>query len=55
MRLKIPENLRTASLNPKFTVLIKKCIRKAPGFTVRATTILLNEWVRALKSRYVGR
>ena len=50
MRLKIRENLGTASLNSKFTGFMykKKCIWNAPGFTgfrIRATIVLLNEWV----------
>ena len=49
MRLKICENLRTTSLNPKFTILIKQSrIGKTsgfPGFTMRPTIILLNECI----------
>ena len=52
MRLKIRENLETASFNPKFTVLIKKVYSEGfhgftafPDFTMRTTIILLNDWL----------
>ena len=45
MGQKIRENLRIASLNPKFRFL-KKRIWKAFGFKMRATVIFLNEWVQ---------